>query len=64
MGLFGALPRNSSLSCGKLSDLESEDGGFSLEEVDLMLAMLELVDLGSFVDVFHTIPQHVVHQTG
>src|SRR5215472_1353646 len=57
-------PRNSLLSCGNFGDLESEHGGFPLEKVDLMLAMLELVDLGSFVDVFHPIAQHVVHQTG
>ena len=42
----------SRLSCGNFGDLESEHGGFALERVDLMLAMLELVDLGSFVHVF------------
>ena len=58
------LQKLSRLSCGKFGDLESEHGGFPLEKVDLMLAVLELVDLGSFVHVFHPMAQHVVHQTG
>jgi hypothetical protein len=42
--------------------LESQVGGFPLEIVDLQLAVLGLVELGSLVHELHAVAQHAVDQ--
>jgi hypothetical protein len=44
--------------------MESHFGGFPLQVVDLQLAVLSLIELGSFVHELHAVAQHPVDQTG
>jgi hypothetical protein len=45
-------------------DLQPEGGSFSLEIVDLQVAMLSLIKFGSSIDELHPVAQHAVDQSG
>jgi len=52
------------LDCRNWDDLVSQAGGFPLELLNLQLPVLNLVEVGSFVHVFHPVAQHAVNQAG
>src|ERR1700674_1664381 len=52
------------LSCSGLDNLKSQLCSFPFEMVDLSLAVLGLVELGSLVHVLHAVAQHTVDQSG
>jgi hypothetical protein len=52
------------LGCRNWDDLVSQAGGFPLELLNLELPVLKLVEVGSFVHVFHPVAQHAVNQAG
>ena len=59
-----SLRKLSVLSCRSFDDLESQVGGFPFEMVDLLLAVLDLVELRSPVDELHPVAEHAVDQAG
>src|ERR1700752_582680 len=52
------------LGCRNWDDLVSQAGGLPLELLNLQLPVLKLVEVGSFVHVFHPVAQHAVNQAG
>jgi len=48
---------------GSFDYLESKNGGFALEIVDLQFAVLRVVKLGSSVDELHSVTEHAIDQS-